>query len=298
MASSAESRALPGVAASHTIRSRRPVTVLAIHAILIVGGLLVALPFLWMLLTSVKTQFEALAYPPTFLPRQWQWHNYVDAWRLPGSWPKGFPRYFVNTVFIATVTTMGALVTSLPAGYAFAKMEFFGKNVIFLCFLATLMVPFEATLVPDFIIIKSLHWYNTYYAQIVPWLGTVFGIFLLRQFISSLPNELWEAAQIDGLGHAGYLRWVVAPLSLPGLLTLGLFTFLDSWNALIWPLIVTSSDQMRPIQVGLSYFITEEGTQVNQLMAAATFTILPILILFLFTQRQFIEGIAHSGLKG
>ncbi len=251
-----------------------------------------------MILTSFKTQFEALAYPPTFLPERWQWQNYVHAWQLPGSWPKGFPRYFANTVFIASITCSGALLTSLIAGYAFAKMEFFGKNVVFIGLIATLMVPFEATLVPDFIIIKSFHWYNTYTAQIIPWIGSVFGIFLMRQFISTLPNELWEAAQIDGLGHAGYLRWIVTPLSLPGLLTLSLFTFLDSWNALIWPLIVTSSDEMRPIQVGLAYFITEEGTQVNQLMAAATFTIIPILALFLVAQRQFIEGIAQSGLKG
>ncbi len=251
-----------------------------------------------MILTSFKTQFEALAYPPTILPKAWQWQNYSDAWNLPGSWPKGFPRYFLNTIFIATVTTTGMLITSILAGYTFAKMQFLGRDVVFVCLLATLMVPFEAMLVPDFIVIKTLHWYNSYPAQIVPWLGSVFGIFLLRQFISGLPNELWEAAQLDGLGHPGYLLRIVVPLSLPALLTLALFGFLESWNSLLWPLIVTSSDEMRPLQVGLSYFITEEGTQVNLLMAAAAFTILPILVLFLVAQRQFIEGIARSGLKG
>ena len=217
---------------------------------------------------------------------------------LPGAWPGGFPRYFVNTIFLAVATTSGSLLTSLLAGYTFAKMQFFGRNVIFICLLATLMVPFEAMLVPDFVIIKSFHWYNTYQALIVPWLASVFGIFLLRQFISSLPNELWEAAQLDGLGHAGYLYRVVAPLSMAGILTLALFNFLESWNSLLWPLIVTSSDSMRPLQVGLSFFITENGTQINQLMAAAAFTIAPILVLFLVAQRQFIEGIARSGLKG
>ena len=279
-------------------RRRRWQRELPVHLLLTVAGVLVAAPFLWMLLTSFKTQFEALAYPPTLLPSVWQWQNYADAWKAPGSWPAGFPRYFLNTLFIAPATTAGMLLTSTLAGYAFAKMEFFGREVIFIALLATLMVPFEAVLVPDFIIIKSLRWYNTYQAQIVPWVGSVFGIFLMRQFMAGLPNELWEAAQLDGLGHPGYLFRVAIPLSLPALLTLGLFGFLESWNALLWPLIVTSSDAMRPLQVGLSYFITEEGTQVNLLMAAAAFTIFPILVLFLVAQRQFIEGIARSGLKG
>jgi multiple sugar transport system permease protein len=283
---------------STTQHSRRWWRILPLYLALTLAGFLVALPFIWMVLTSFKTQFEALAYPPTILPAVWHFSNYADAWNLPGSWPGGFPRYFVNTVFLAVATTSGSLLTSLLAGYTFAKMQFFGRNVIFICLLATLMVPFEAMLVPDFVIIKSFHWYNTYQALIVPWLASVFGIFLLRQFISSLPNELWEAAQLDGLGHAGYLYRVVAPLSIAGILTMALFNFLESWNSLLWPLIVTSSDSMRPLQVGLSFFITENGTQINQLMAAAAFTIAPILVLFLVAQRQFIDGIARSGLKG
>lgn len=299
MASTAQSQVLTTSASRFAIKPRRRwYQVLPIHIVLAVAGIIVALPFVWMVLTSFKTQFEALAYPPTILPKVWQWHNYPDAWTLPGTWPKGFGRYFINTIFIACASTTGNLLTSLLAGYTFAKMRFFGRDVVFICMLATLMVPFEATLVPDFIIIKSLGWYDSYQAQIVPWIAGVFGIFLMRQFISTLPNELWEAAQIDGLGHAGYLYRVVAPLSRPGLLTLALFSFLESWNSLLWPLIVTSSDTMRPLQVGLSYFITEQGTQVNQLMAAAAFTIAPILVLFLLAQRQFIEGIARSGLKG
>lgn len=299
MASTTQTRLLPtaraGTATQHTRHRLRAVP---IYLALTVAGLLVALPFIWMVLTSFKTQFEALAYPPTFLPVAWHFSNYADAWKVPGPWPGGFARYFLNTIFIASATTAGSLLTSVLAGYTFAKMEFFGRNVIFICLLATLMVPFEAMLVPDFVIIKSFHWYNTYQALIVPWLASVFGIFLLRQFISTLPNELWEAAQLDGLGHAGYLYRVVTPLSLPGILTLALFGFLESWNSLLWPLIVTSSDTMRPLQVGLSFFITENGTQINQLMAAAAFTIAPILILFLVAQRQFIEGIARAGLKG
>jgi multiple sugar transport system permease protein len=299
VASTTQTRQLPairtGTATRHT---RHPLRAVPIYSVLTLGGVLVALPFIWMVLTSFKTQFEALAYPPTFLPAVWHVSNYADAWKLPGPWPGGFARYFVNTIFIASATTAGSIITSVLAGYTFAKMEFFGRNVIFICLLATLMVPFEAMLVPDFVIIKSFHWYDTYQALIVPWLASVFGIFLLRQTISTLPNELWDAAQLDGLGHAGYLYRVVAPLSLPGILTLALFGFLESWNSLLWPLIVTSSDTMRPLQVGLSFFITENGTQISQLMAAATFTIAPILVLFLVAQRQFIEGIARAGLKG
>lgn len=299
MASTTQARLMPAArTGSATRQARRRWRDLPIYLALTVAGFLVALPFLWMVLTSFKTQFEALAYPPTILPSVWHFNNYADAWQLPGPWPGGFPRYFVNTIFIAVTTTAGSLFTSLLAGYTFAKMHFFGRNVVFICLLATLMVPFEAMLVPDFVIIKSFHWYNTYQALIVPWLASVFGIFLLRQFISSLPDELWEAAQLDGLGHAGYLYHIVTPLSWAGILTLALFNFLESWNSLLWPLIVTSSDSLRPLQVGLSFFITENGTQINQLMAAAAFTIAPILVLFLIAQRQFIDGIARSGLKG
>ncbi len=280
------------VVTNHT-SGRRQTTALPIYIALTIGAVLVMLPFFWMITTSFMTLPETVTYPPHWFPQSPQPQNYPTAWTKAA-----FPRYVVNTIFIATCTTFASLVTSSLAAYAFAQMNFFGKNVVFVALLATLMIPFEVTMIPDFLVIKKLGWYNTYMAQIIPWSASVFSVFLLRQFFSGLPKDLWEAAQLDGSTHVQYLLRVIVPLSTPALTTAGLFTFLGSWNSFVWPLIVTKEDTMRPIQVGLSYFIQEEGVQWHLLMAGATITILPVIVVFLFVQRQFIEGIARSGLKG
>lgn len=266
---------------------------IAAYVALSVGALIVLLPFFWMVSTSLMTLPETVTYPPHWLPASPQFGNYAQAWN-----EARFARYMVNTIFIATCTTAGMLVTSSLAAYAFAQLTFFGKNVVFVGMLATLMIPFEVTMIPDFLVVKQLGWYNTYWAQIVPWTASVFSIFLLRQFFGGLPKDLWEAAELDGSGHLYYLVAVVIPLSTPALTTAGLFSFLGSWNSFVWPLIVTKDDSMRPIQVGLSYFIQEQGVVWHLLMAGATITIVPVIVVFLFVQRQFIEGIARSGLKG
>ncbi|MGI8550301.1 MAG: carbohydrate ABC transporter permease [Dehalococcoidia bacterium] len=236
---------------------------------------------------------ETVTYPPHWLPASPQFVNYPSAWT-----EAKFPRYLVNTISIASCTTAAMLVTSSLAAYAFAQLKFFGKNIVFVGLLATLMIPFEVTMIPDFLVVKQLGWYNTYWAQIIPWSASVFSIFLLRQFFTGLPKDLWEAAQLDGAGHMRYLLQVVVPLSTPAITTAGLFTFLGSWNSFVWPLIVTKEDSMRPIQVGLSYFVQEQGVAWHLLMAGATITVLPVIVVFVFVQRQFIEGIARSGLKG
>lgn len=263
------------------------------YVVLSVGAVIVLLPFFWMVSTSLMTLPETVTYPPHWLPASPQFGNYFQAWN-----EAKFARYMANTLFIATCTTAGMLVTSSLAAYAFAQLNFFGKNVVFVGMLATMMIPFEVTMIPDFLVIKQLGWYNTYWAQIVPWTASVFSIFLLRQYFSGLPKDLWEAAELDGSGHLSYLAKIVVPLSTPALTTAGLFSFLGSWNSFVWPLIVTKDDSMRPIQVGLSYFIQEQGVVWHLLMAGATITIVPVVVVFLFVQRQFIEGIARSGLKG
>ena len=279
--------------AVRTVGRRTSRANLAAYVILSIGAVIVLLPFFWMLSTSLMTLPETVTYPPHWLPASPKFGNYPQAWN-----EAMFARYLINTILIATCTTAGMLVTSSLAAYAFAQLNFFGKNVVFVGMLATMMIPFEVTMIPDFLVVKQLGWYNTYWAQIVPWTASVFSIFLLRQFFGGLPKDLWEAAELDGSGHLYYLTQIVVPLSTPALTTAGLFTFLGSWNSFVWPLIVTKDDSMRPIQVGLSYFIQEQGVVWHLLMAGATITIVPVVIVFLFVQRQFIEGIARSGLKG
>jgi len=278
-----------------------------IHLVLVLVAIVVVFPFYWMISTSLKTLQEALRVPPVVFPTMPQLGNYPTAFRAAP-----FPRYFLNTAFVAGLTTLLSLLFSSLAAFAFAKMRFPGRQVLFLGMLATLMVPFEVQLIPDFVIIRHLPllggndvWgnggkglYDTYWAQIVPWAASPFGVFLMRQFFLSLPNDFYEAAQLDGATRFVFFSQVALPLARPALITAGLFGFLGSWNALLWPLVVTSSPEVRPIQVGLATFSTEQGTQYHLLMAAATLVMLPVVVLYLVAQRQFTEGVASSGLKG
>ena len=274
-------------------RLKRGLTHGVIYAILIAGALWALFPFVWMVLTSLKGYAEASA-AENFLPTRWLFSNYVDAWNEVGN----FPRYFANTLFMAGATVIGVLITSTLAAYAFARMEFPGRDKLFVVLLATMMVPFEVTLVPNFIIIRNLQWSDHYEALIIPWIASAFSIFLLRQFFRSIPQELHDAAVIDGCTHLRFLTSIVLPLSRPALITSGLFTFLASWNSLMWPLLVTNRPEMRPIQVAMSTFIGDAGTQIQLLLAAVTISVIPVIIVYLILQRWFIEGIATVGIRG
>ncbi|RKX51598.1 MAG: carbohydrate ABC transporter permease, partial [Thermotoga sp.] len=218
--------------------------------------------------------------------------NYVDAWKAAP-----FARYYINTVFVALTTTVMEVIFAAMAAFAFAKLNFFGKNVIFIAFLSTMMVPMEVLLVPNYITLAKFGWLDTYYALIVPWTVSVFAIFLMRQHFMSLPNELYDAAKIDGSSDWRFLWSIMVPLSKPVIITAALLKFVGSWNAFLWVLIVTKSPEVRTLPVGLQNFSSEVGTLYNQLMAASTFSILPVIILFLFAQKYFIRGIARTGLK-
>jgi len=218
--------------------------------------------------------------------------NYVEAW---GYAP--FAHYFFNSVVMSTVTSALIIATGVPAAYAFARMRFPGKELIFLAFLATMMIPREVIVIPNYVTVSQLGWIDTFFALIVPWIVSVMSIFFLRQFFMSVPDDLYDAALLDGCGHIRFLRYVAVPLSVPALVSTTLFNFLGSWNALLWPLLVTNTPKMRPIMVGMAYFSDEFGMEVQLHNAAATFTALPIIILFLLIQRQFIEGIARTGIK-
>jgi len=269
----------------------RPSTLL-IHAALVASAAVMLLPYYLMVITAIKPLREVFTDPFTWIPSRLEWQNFVEAWTHAP-----FGRYFINSTVISVLETLGVLVTSALAGYAFARMRFRGRELLFVIFLGTLMVPGEVQLVPNYITVSRLGWLNTYYALIVPFLSSVFGIFFMRQFFATIPNELQDAATIDGASHWTFLWRVVVPLSKPAFITVALLTFLGSWNALTWPLIVTNTPEMRPIMVGLLSFSNEWGTQPRLLMAAATFSVLPVLVLFFVLQRYFIQGIARAGMK-
>jgi multiple sugar transport system permease protein len=227
----------------------------------------------------------------------WHFQNYVDAWRA-ANWVK----YFLNTAYIAGATTLLVLATSLLAGYAFATMRFPGKRVALGLIFSSLIMPAVVAIIPDFFIIRYLGWYNTYEAQIVPWGASTFGIFLLMQFFRTMPPELWDAARMDGCSRLRYLWSIGVPLSAPSLATIALFTFLGSYNSLLWPLVMTSSNGtdpgVQPIEVGVYSFIGLNGTAYNLLCAATVFTTLPVVVLFLALQRTFVRGVMRTGIKG
>ncbi|MGH2500130.1 MAG: carbohydrate ABC transporter permease [Candidatus Limnocylindria bacterium] len=292
-------------AAALTPPPRRVAAAAAKHAFLLAGAAAMLFPFYWMLTTSLKTFAEAGQFPPSLVPTSLRWENWAEAWNAPHV---NWARAFANTVFIAAAVTAGQVVTAVLAAYAFARMRFRGRGALFSIFLATLFIPNEATLIPQFVLMSKsrsacfglpcLGLYDTYAAQIVPFLASVFAIFLLRQFFLSVPRELQDAATIDGAGNLRFLWSVALPLARPALITVALVSFLASWNAFLWPLIVTSSPDIRPVQLVMNAFSSEFGTRYHLLMAAASFVILPMVAVYLVAQRYFIEGVARSGIRG
>lgn len=272
---------------------------LSVHGLLLLGAVIMLMPYAWMLSTSLKPQNEVFAYPPQWLPSTLQWQNYAQAW---ASAP--FGRYFLNSFLVAIVVTLGDLVTSSLAAYAFGRMQFPLRNTLFTLYLASLMIPHQMTIIPSFLLLKIFGdvspalGLDTYFALTAPFVASAFGVFMLRQSFMQIPNELEDAAVLDGCGRLGFLTRMVIPLSRPALASLALFAFQANWNSYLWPLIVTNSDTMRTLQIGLRYFVGQEGaSQWGLLMAAAVFVSLPVVGLYLLVQRQFTEGIASTGLK-
>ncbi len=267
------------------------------YLVLIIGAVGALLPFVYTVNVSLMNLTEATS--GQFLPSQLHWENYIQAWN-----DARFSRYFMNSVRITLITVTGEIIFCTLAAYAFARMEFPGKGFLFALLLSTLMLPEAVTWVPNFITVSWLGrvgpipWINNWPALTVPFMASAFGIFLLRQFFQQVPNELWDSAQIDGAGHLRYLLRVIVPLSVAPLMTLVLFGFIGTWNALAWPILVTTTPDWRPISYGLLAFLDEAGSFFHLQMAGSMITMAPILIVYFFTQRTFIEGIATSGLKG
>ena len=269
---------------------------LVVHGALAVGACVSLIPFLSMVSLSLMTLGET--YTRTPWPALPQWQNYVQAWE-----EAHFDRFFRNSVIISAVVILGVLTTCTLAGYAFARIRFPGRQLIFTLLLATLMIPGTVTFIPSFMLVRGDvipwgSWINSLPALTVPFLSTAFIVFLFRQFFAQVPDELWDAARIDGAGHGRFLLQVVLPMSRPVLLTATLLTFVNVWNEFLWPILVTTDRTWRPLSVGLYNFTQEAGAQTHLLMAGSVITVLPVLLLYFVAQRSFTEGIVTSGLKG
>ncbi len=317
-----------------------------IYIILIICGLSMIVPFLWMITTSLKSQNDVNEGNVGFIPidkyqtytldgktyrvqivldkgsdsivnlydeqgtlaKEYQripkasihqikkfklhWENFGVAFKkVP------FARYFANTIYVALVTLIGVLITSALAAYAFARMQFWGREWFFFLFISMMMVPEPVFMIPSYILLDKLGWIDTFNALIIPWLANIFTIFLFRQHFKSIPNELFDAAAIDGCTRFGMLWRIVLPLSKPVIATASIFSVIGSWNSFMWPLVMTNSEELRVLQVGLSYFSQEASSQTTLLMAASSFSIMPLIILFLFAQKQIIASAASTGMK-
>jgi len=263
------------------------------YVALILGTLVMILPFLWMISSSIKADSDVLTFPPVWIPANVQWGNYLKVLVL-----LPFGRYLLNTTVVSITVTTLEVITSSLAAYSFARLRFPGRDRLFLLYLGTLMVPGQVTIIPNFLLVSLFGWVNSYTALIIPAAFTAFGTFLLRQFFLTIPPELEQAARIDGCGYFGIYRHIILPLSGPALATLAIFSFTAQWNSFLWPLIVTNSDNFRTLTVGLSYFQDEYATQFNYMMAGSVLNIIPILIVFLLLQRYFVRGIALTGITG
>jgi ABC-type glycerol-3-phosphate transport system permease component len=267
------------------------------YVILVVGAFIALIPFFWMIATSFKTLGEALG--TAFFPSTLRWENYSEAWRRAL-----FSEYFINTILITAITLTGEITFSVLAAYAFARMHFPGRDLIFSIMLSTIMIPAMVFIIPNFLTVTWLGrigpipWINNWPALTIPFMGSIFSIFLLKQFFAQIPDELFDAAQMDGAGHLRFLWKVVLPLSKAPLMVILVLSFIGTWNSLAWPMLVTNTPDWRPISVGLMNFVNEAGQEINLTMAGAFITIIPILIIYFFTQKQFTESISRSGLKG
>lgn len=266
----------------------------AIFILLGLGALIFLFPFFWMISTSLRSSDELFLYPPKVIPKNLMFQNYLDIWaKAP------FGTYFFNSMIVTSCIMLGEVSTSALAAYAFSKIDFPGREKIFLAFLGTLMIPNIVTLVPAFVIVRHLNWIDSYLGLIVPELATAYGIFMLRQFFMTIPRELDDAAQIDGFSRLGILIKIYLPLSVPALLALSIISFINNWNNFFWPLIVTNSDKMRTLPIGLRFFMEGEGSGEWQfLMVAATLIVVPPLLVFLALQRYFVRGMTMTGIKG
>ena len=266
---------------------------LASQAILVLVAAVTVIPVIWMVLSSLKANDTIFAVPMRWLPTSLNWNNYFDAFEVAP-----FGRYFLNSAIVAVAVTTSTVFFGAMAGYGFSKFRFPGRNLVFGLILSTFMIPFPVIMIPLFVLMRNFGWVNTYWGLIVPGALTGFAVFMMRQFIQALPGEIIDAARIDGAGEVRIFLTIVLPLARPALATLGILTFLDSWNNLLWPLIVIQSDDMETIPLGLTKFSTLYSSNYSQMLAMAVIASLPVLAVFVVGRRQIINSLMLSGIKG
>ena len=266
---------------------------IVLYAFLVFFLIVALVPFVWMISSSLKSSTDVFTIPMHWIPETFRWENYVEIWqKVP------LLTYFKNTAIVAVVVTFMQILTSSFAAYAFAKMQFKGRDLLFMCYIGTIAVPWQVYMVPQFIMMRNIGLYDTLWSLVVLQSFSAFGVFLMRQFYLGIPNELSEAARIDGLSEYGIWARIVLPLAKPAIATLCIFTFVNTWNDYMGPLIYLTSDLNKTIQVGLRRFIQAYTADYNLIMAASLCSLIPVTVVFLFLQRYFIEGIATTGLKG
>ncbi|MBT2683650.1 carbohydrate ABC transporter permease [Bacillus sp. ISL-37] len=278
-----------------TKKFRENVRLTFVTLLLLAGSTLILMPLWWMISTSLKSPAEIAQYPPSFFPEKLNFSNYVEAWQTAP-----FTRWALNTLFLATIGTIGSVLVNSLVAYGFAKIRFKGRNTLFVIVLSTMLIPGFVTMVPQYILFSKLGWVNTYLPLLVPaFLGSAFFIFLLRQFMMGIPNELVEAAVLDGAGHLQIWWHIMLPLTKPALITVAIFSFNGAWNDLLGPLLYINDESMYTLQIGLQTFKGTVQTQWHYLMAMSVSVLLPVILLFFFFQKYFIEGSnISSGTKG
>lgn len=270
-----------------------PIEQIVVHLILIIWLLISVIPFLWMLSTSFKGPGEIFLFPPKWIPKNPTLKNYKDLFQQ-----MNFGRPFLNSIIVSLSTTFLSVLLATMAGYGFAKFNFKNKNVLFLIILGTVMVPGQITMIPVFLLLTKLNLLNTYWGLILPALANAFNIFFMRQFISGIPDELIEAAKMDGANEGWIFFKVILPLSKPAMAAITIFTFTGSWNNFLWPLIIATDESMYTLPVAISVLGGQYTENIAMQMAGSVIVILPLIIVFLFTQKYFIKGITFTGLKG
>lgn len=285
MAMTVESRAEP--------RGRRLAIRGLSYALLLAGTFIMIVPFAWMASTAFKLPGDAFGFPPTWLPNPPTLENFRDVFTQ-----LALGRYLFNSLVVAICVTAGEVLTSALAAYAFARLRFPGREPLFLLYLATLMIPGQVTLIPNFILMRYLDWINTYQGLIIPTAFTALGTFLLRQYFLTIPRELEEAARIDGASYFKVWWQIIMPLATPALATLAVFSFMGSWNSFLWPSVMSSGERVRTLTVALRALTTEYGTEWALLMAGSLVATIPMLLVFLAAQKYFVRGIATTGMTG
>lgn len=272
-------------------RSSVPATITS-YVLLSLGAVLMLIPLAWTVSTSLKLPGSEFNVPVRWIPETWHFGNYAEvARRVP------LARWFFNSLVVALAASVGQMLTGSMAGYAFARLKFKGRDTTFLLFLATMMIPPQVTIIPLFIIVRALGWYDTYAGLIVPGLFGAFSVFIMRQFFLTIPDELEDAARIDGANHWQMYWRIMLPLAGPALATLGTFSFMSFWNSFLYPLVITRSESMRTLPVGLSVFRDTFTTEWTLLTAGLVMSLIPVVIAFLLGQRYFVQGITMTGIK-